>query len=496
MKAIKKEKIPDVLGGIEERYVSEAAAYAEEREREAPSAVRTAPARRKSPKLGRALAAACLALLLIGSAAFAVAAESGEYRAAVTFFEENGLSAEGLSRAEVKAVYRDITAQRFTYEKTAEVLRRTVPGWEIRQDAPAPEELSSLWERNVEKTGLPGAGIRYERSYRYEPDAGTGLTVLQSSTLACFSDEGPLWTATFPGLYLDGSARLANATAAWGWEEVPAEGVSRAWLARVGEDGTVLWQRRPDHGFSREYIAAVLESGDGTWAVVSRGDLKFLCLSSYDADGNELGFRKTEVGNLGIRNAARLGDGYLIQLWNETTGDTALLCKMDRDGALTDRFSYETDTCYYYIADMTEYEGRVYLSAYAVPKEEDEGGRHEIAKVLDRLFAEEGEMRDITDEELTPLVRENYTAILLLCDPEGGEPQTFYSVAGSLGGRLTVTGAGELEWDVNAVASAHFSPQTSMYSIDCTCKVYRYAFGADGALVRQTDTGETVSHAR
>ncbi|MBQ2119106.1 MAG: hypothetical protein II192_08600, partial [Clostridia bacterium] len=63
-------------------------------------------------------------------------------------------------------------------------------------------------------------------------------------------------------------------------------------------------------------------------------------------------------------------------------------------------------------------------------------------------------------------------------------------------GRLTVTGAGELEWDVNAVASAHFSPQTSMYSIDCTCKVYRCAFGADGALVRQTDTGETVSHAR
>ena len=62
MKAIKKEKIPDVLGGIEERYVSEAAAYAEEREREAPSAVRFAPAKRKSPKLGRALAAAYLAL--------------------------------------------------------------------------------------------------------------------------------------------------------------------------------------------------------------------------------------------------------------------------------------------------------------------------------------------------------------------------------------------------------------------------------------------------
>lgn len=492
---MKKETISTVLGGIDERYLSEAAAFSAEKEEKGAS-VRFAPAK-KGVRPGRALLAACLSLLLIGSAAVAVAAESGEYRAATAFFAENGLSAEGLSRAEVKAVYRDITAQRFSYEKTAEVLRRTVPGWEIRQETPAPEELSALWERNVKKTVLPGGEISYRYTYQDGKDAETGLTVLKSSTLTCLSGETELWSATFTGFYLEGSARLANGTAAWGWEETrSAADSSRAWLARVGEDGTVLWQRRPDHGFSREYIAAVLENGDGAWAVVSRGDLKYLCLSSYDADGNELGFCKTEVGNLGIRNAARLGDGYIVQLWNETAGDTALLCKMDRDGALTDSFSYETDTCYYYIADMIEYEGRVYLSAYAVPKEEDEGGRHEIAKVLDRLFPEEGEMRTITDEELTPLVRENYTAILLLCDPEGGEPQTFYSVAGSLGGTLTVTGAGELEWDVNAVASAHFSPMTSMYSIAAACKVYRYAFNAAGHLVRQTDTGETAVHAR
>ncbi len=29
-------------------------------------------------------------------------------------------------------------------------------------------------------------------------------------------------------------------------------------------------------------------------------------------------------------------------------------------------------------------------------------------------------------------------AVLLLCDPEGGAPETFYSVQGSLGGKLRV----------------------------------------------------------
>ena len=60
--------------------------------------------------------------------------------------------------------------------------------------------------------------------------------------------------------------------------------------------------------------------GDGTWAVISRGDLEYLCLSQYDISGNELSFRKTKVGVKGIWNAARLGDGYLVQLGVYTAG--------------------------------------------------------------------------------------------------------------------------------------------------------------------------------
>jgi hypothetical protein len=81
--------------------------------------------------------AACLALfIVIGSTAVALAVEAKEYNAAVAFFESNGLSTDGLSRSDVKAVYRDITTQRFTYGKTADVIRQAIPDWRFNRMNP------------------------------------------------------------------------------------------------------------------------------------------------------------------------------------------------------------------------------------------------------------------------------------------------------------------------------------------------------------------------
>ena len=86
------------------------------------------------------------------------------------FFDENGLSTEGLSREDVKAVYRDITTQCFTYDKTAEVIRRSVPGVEISQREPTPEELEELWNSR-DLTASPFAPLDYPRLRR---DGGVG----------------------------------------------------------------------------------------------------------------------------------------------------------------------------------------------------------------------------------------------------------------------------------------------------------------------------------
>lgn len=456
---------------------------------EAPASRRRAPAFRKW-----GIAAACMALIIsLAGAAFVV--EAKEYSAAVEFFADNGLSMEGLSRSDVKAVYRDITTKRFTYDKTAQVLERWVPGWEIAQREPTPEELAALWDQNVWTKNPSESGISYRITYEEKPDETLGVDVLDKSILECYQDGNLLWTAEFPDFMVEESVFTSAGTAVWGCKDTwSSEQQTDSWVARVDAQGEILWQHRLEHGFKNEYVSKVLDNGDGTWAIISRGDSQYLCLSQYDTDGNELSFCKNQVGNLGLWNAVRLGDGYLVQLGHKLYGENARLAKLDHEGNLVDNFVYQGEDCDYYLTDMVEFGGRVYLSAYAVPKQSDVGGRHEIANILDAIFSKDD--WEISSEELTPLVRENYTAVLLLCDPEGGVPQTFYSVKGSLGGALNVNDAGELTWDVESVVNTYFSPMTNSFSIGGTCQVFRYSFDDAGTLLREADTGETVPYRR
>ena len=465
-----KEKISVILDGIDDRYINEATVYRHRSKRRA--------------------AAICAALLIVCSTAVVFAVDAKEYNIAEAFFRENGISTAGLSRSEVKAVYRDITTKSFTYGMTAEVIKQAVSGLEITLEEPTAEDLAAIWDRKVWMETLPKTGIGYRRTYRQisqEPPADIYI-------LECYKDGSMIWSVQF-NESLEGYTRTGSGTAAWAinmtWSSAEK---TYAYLTRIDDNGKVLWKERLDHGFSYEYIAAVIDNGDGTWAVVSRGDFKYVCISQYDMKGKELSFNKTEVGNFGIWNAARLGDGYMIQIGSGVEREYARILRMDREGRITGDFSYKGDDCEYYITDMAEFGGRVYLSAYAVPQQEDEGARHEIANILDHIFEQKN--MEISDEELTPMVRDNYTAVLLLVDPEVGTPETFYSVKGALGGKLSVTKNGILEWDAESIVSTFFSPATSSFTIGGKCKVFRYTFDASGNLLGQEDTGEMTTYAR
>lgn len=450
---------------------------------------------RRPPAYRTWLAAAACLVVIVSLTGGILVAEAKEYNAAVDFFEENGLSTEGLSRSDVKAVYRDITSQHFTYDKTAEVIERAVPGLEISQREPTPEELAALWERNMQLNAQPQTGVSYTIHYVDRPHETLGFDVLDKSVLECYQDGGLIWTAEFPGLCVEDGAHTSAGTAVWGHNDTwSSEQPVYSSVARVDEAGNILWQKQLDHGFQYEYISQVVDNADGTWAVVSRGDFRYLCLSRYDMDGNELFHHATEVGNYGIWNVVRLGDGYLVQLGNTMDGETARLVKLGRDGNVLDTFVYEGEDCDYTVTDMIEFGGRVYLSAYAVPKQTDEGGRHEIADILAYLF--DSHFWAISSEELTPMVRDNYTAVLLLCDPEGGAPETFYSVKGSLGGKLAVNDTGELAWDVESIVNTFYSPATNSFTIGGTCQVFCYNFDSSGGLLGREDTGETTPYYR
>lgn len=452
-----------------------------------------------------AAAAACAILLLsAGIGTYAYAAEQKEYSTAVQFFNHYALSTEGLSRGEIKAVYRDITTNSFTYSVTAKVIEKSISdtlagGFEIMQEEPTPEEIKSLWYYKngnwyARPFGVNTDAPTYTYHSDYKLDETLGFDVHDKSWFEKRENGEIIWSVFFTEFRIHGYTEFTDGVIVYGatscWSSSQP---SYAWLAKVDENGNLLWKIQLENGFHNESVAAILENADGTYAVFSRGDLGYFCFSQYDTNGNLLHSNKTYIGNFIIWNTARFWDGYIVQLAqleNHVANEHAKIVKVDSSGSITDSFSYSSGDCYYYITDMTEFEGNIYLSGYSLPKLSDEeknaGGRYDIAAVLNYLF--DNQLWEITSEELTPMVREQYTALLLICEPDTGTPQEFYSVKGSLGGALTIDSTGNLLWQTESITTTFFSPATNAYSIGGTCTVFEYSFDKNGSLMSQKKT--------
>ncbi|MBS7262945.1 MAG: hypothetical protein KIG36_05000 [Eubacteriales bacterium] len=502
---MKKEEVSAVIDRIDEQYIREASAFAADDQ--ASSGAPAGPEKIRRRRLRVRVLAACAALVVLaGSATAAFAAEEKEYKTAVAFFAENELSTEGLSRADVKAVYRDIVTQRFALDKTEEVLRQTVTGVEIEQEESTLEELVERWGKYVEelrKNPPPQKGIKYNVTFLSRNNE-EGNSVLDKSALACYQDGNLLWETELNACVL-GELYTTDGTAVWGRdivENYSSEQPEYGWFARIDEEGNCVWERHLDHGFLHEYIQAILDNGDGTWAVISVGDANHLCLSQFSVEGDEISFCVTKAGKLLVQNAARLGEDYIIQIYETGLGGSmARLIKLDHDGNKIGDFNYKGEDCDYRIIDMVQFGGGVYLSAVAFPKQPDGTSRSEIANVLQYAHEayQNGELLDdenfpkgyvFTSEKLTQVMRDNYTTVLLLCDPTDGTPKTFFEVEESLSGKLAINDDGQLEWEVYKIVEASCSIDSNSYSFIVRAKVYQYVFDTDGNLIGRIDTGK------
>lgn len=470
--------------------------------------IRAASANRKTTgKSWRAIAACavCIALVLCaGLGSYAYAEEAREYEAAILFFDKNGLSAEGLTRNQIKAVYRDITTKSFTYSKTAEVIRNSLSaeqnaGFEIWQEEPTPEDVENLWNYKNYNGWFVTAVPQTPYTHRSEFGDVNGRYGHEKSYVEKHNGDSLVWSTAITEFWVKGCCAVSDGVIAYGEDYTwSSEQKACAWMAKLDQEGNLRWIKKMDNGFHDEWIEEVLENPDGSYAVFSRGDFDIFCLSQYTADGQRTLFHKTEIGNYGIWNAARFGDGYIVQLGSYIENEYARIAKVDHEGNITDVFSYSSQEAYYYFTDMIEYNGKVYISAYATPRlGEDEntyGGREEIARVLDYVYSR-GDW-DISSEELTPVVRENFTAMLLVFAPYMGSPKGFYSVEGSLGGELEISEDGQLLWDVESITTTFYSPATNAFTIGGTCYVYRYTFGENGVLISREKTDQVKNFGR
>ena len=453
-----------------------------------------------------AVPAACVAVAA-GVGGFAIAEEAKEYNSAVEFFEENGLSSEGLSRDDLKAVYRDITTNSFTTGKTAEVFRNSVAGTEILQSEPSPDELEYFWNNNVNTSTYAytkETPVKYSIDYVGSKRGDDHEKV----TVKCEKNGAVLWTADFPNfgtrwedddLYIEQAQYISDKTAVIGstchyrvvTSGSKSDGVTHSFLTLIDNSGNKLWTHSFDHGFDWDYLYRVVENGDNLICLgVCDNDCLFF--TELDKNGNEIKFSKTKIdGIIGIKNAVKLGNEYLAQVWTDS-GER--LVKIDENGNVTENYFYESDDCDYSIVDMAEFEGKVYLSAYSFPKGES-GAYSEHDSLFEAIASRNSDEPWDNMLDITELVREYYTAVLLVCDPNGGKPETFWSAKNALGGELDVSD-GELIWDVKSIVNAGFMPYVSSCPFTGNCKVYRYTFDTSGKLTNCEDTGKYMPFAR
>jgi len=488
---MKKEKIDHIVNHIDDRFINEAATYKPVRDS------------RKSiivPQFRWAIVTLCLIIVIvIGFTAWKVSAEKREYNIAIDFFEDNGLSTDDLTSEEIVEIYRDITTGKFTYNKTIEVLRKTVSGWEIPQVNPTPEEIAAVWDKNT------AILLRISKDYACIFDNTIGsdderYSFSEKSTVNCFYNKKLLWTITIPDYSVDRSLHIKQGTILFGnkWSnmadiEIPDSYIP--WVALVGDDGTIIWANDYFEGHNDEHIDSVVNMGNGTIAVFSVADNNIMCIRYIDTERQTSSYHqtKTDYQYLHILNAARFGEGFIIQV------NRSKFNLIDYEGNIYDTLSYRDDKYVYNFTDMIEFQGHLYLSAYTHPKSDDcnlgrEGG-YAIKYMLDKILSGEKSSGEFTSEELTPLIRDSYTAVLLVCDLKDGIPEVFYTVNGSKGGKLSVNNMGELQWNVESITTGYEAIYSNSHTFYGTCKVFRYTFDENGKLLNQEETGEITGYA-
>lgn len=457
-----------------------------------------------------AAAVACLSLLLgAGTGAYAYTAAKKEYKNALTFFYENELSTEGLTKKEIKEVYRDFYSCSFSSELTTDVLLNSRPdvvkGYEITGD-------NSEWDTTLPDTLLSDykTPVYYEYETLYSPIEGTYNPETQAykesfdkSIFSKYLNGEKIWEISFTDLAINGY---------WGdpeSEEAPVlvygtapytvkvdDGT--ATLIALDANGNILWKAVQNNGTAYDKIYAVLRNPDGSYTTFGRcgmdhetGD--FLCVNKYSKDGAQIFANILDIRNHTIENVALTESGYLMHLSSYVISDFARVLKLDLEGNLVGDFSYESEENDFYIADFCEYNGTVYVSGHITekaPRRIVDYGKREVFILRSELA--DGKPR--SDEELLDLFRNNFTAVLLVCEPDSGTPKEFYSVAGSLGDEVYVSNGSVCWFTKDIIASSYSAKSIQIDSSGVTttnpklaalCRFYANIFNTDGSFKEQ-----------
>lgn len=452
-------------------------------------------------------AAACAALLVgVGTGAYAYAARK-EYKNALTFFYENDLSTKGLTKNEIKEVYRDFYSHSFSNDLTTEVLLNSRPdvirGYEIAGD-------NSEWDATVPSTSLSDykTPVYYEYESLYTPIEGTYNPITQAyqesfdkSIFTKYHNGKKVWEVSFTDININGfygdPESETEPVLVYGIQQHSDLNDKIAMLILLDADGNILWKTIQNNSVGFDTIYEALRNPDGSYTTFGRCCVgnevaDHICVNKYSKDGTPVFSKVLDIKERTIEHVALTDSGYLISLSSYVVVDFSHVLKLDFDGNLVGDFRYESEECDFYISDFCEYNGTVYISGYSTPKAPEEivaYSRRDIFMLNMELA--DGVVR--SDEELLDLFRDNFTAVLLACEPDSGTPKEFYSVAGSLGDELYVTGD-SVCWFTKDIIDSSYSADVQFDDFGVTttnpksailCRFYANTFLPNGTFKEQ-----------
>ena len=476
---------------------------------------RTHTSPKNAPKAFRRVlaAAACIALLLsAGAGVYAYAAAKRDYKNALTFFYENNLSTEGLTKNEIKEVYRDFYSHSFTNDLTTAVLLNSRPdvvrGFEITGN-------DSEWDTTVPETSLSDykTPVYYEYENLYTPIEGTYNPQTRAykenfdkSVFTKYRNGEKVWEVFFTDFSINGyygdPESEAEPVLVYGTDPYTAnadDGI--ATLIALDTDGTVLWRVAQNNVTGYDRIDTILPHPDGSYTTFGRcfKDNSFsLTVNKYDKNGIQIFANVIDIKDHIIRNATLTGSGYLVHLTSYVTIEFSRILHLDSEGNLLGDFRYESEENDFFISDLCEHNGTVYISGYVTPKAQEGYDNYLMRniytlmdKVHDAWYWGDG----CTHDELLTLFREQFTAVLLVCGQSGDTLQEFYSVAGSLGDEVYVAGD-SVCWFTKGIIDCSYSPQktkmvgnvshvTSQETFAALCRFYANTFNPDGTFKEQ-----------
>ena len=431
---------------------------------------------------------------------------------------EQALSDAGLTKNEIKEVYRDFYSQSFTNDLTTDVLLNSRPdvirGYEISGDA-------SEWDATLPETSISDykTPLYYEYEVLYTPIEDTLNPQTQTykerfdkSIFTKYRNGEKVWEVSFTDFSINGyygdPESETEPILVYGTVPYTADiDDSVATLLALDADGNLLWKVIQNNATGYDRIDKILSHPDGSHTAFGRcgytGDNfdNALTVNKYDKNGTQLFANTIDIRDHVIQNVALTGSGYLVHLSSYVTIEYSRILMLDSEGNLLRDFRYESEENDFFISDLCEYNGTVYISGYSTPKAPEEYRNYmmrDLYAIVDNIHSFDNRDKYVnnsfTKEELLSMFRDQFTAVLLVCGPDAGTPQEFYSVAGSLGDEVYVTGD-SVCWFTNDIIDSSYSATVEVDSMGWVtttnpkyavlCRFYANIFNADGTFKEQ-----------